>query len=89
MNLQDTSKIKLVLLSWGIGTVIVIVLFVLGDTGIASALPQTLLSPGLLLAGFIGYGAHDLQALALAILGDSLFYGALALVVLSIVRACQ
>jgi hypothetical protein len=87
MNLRATFKIKPLLLSWGTGTALVLVLFVLGETGIVPNLNQTLLSPGLLLAGLAGYGAHDIEAIVLAILGDSLFYGLLSFFALSIVRA--
>ena len=63
MNLRATFRIRPLLLSWGIGAALVLVLFVLGE--IVPSLAQTLLSPGLLLAGLAGYGAHDIEAIVL------------------------
>jgi hypothetical protein len=63
MNLRATFKIMPLLLSLGAGAALVLVLSVLGETGIVPNLAQTLLSPGLLLAGLAGYGAHDLEAI--------------------------
>jgi len=79
-------KIKPLFLSWGAGTAIVFVLFALGQTGVVPNLAQTLLSPGLLLAGLAGCGAHDIEAILLAMLGDSLLYSALSFFALSVVR---
>lgn len=63
------------------GAILVLLLFGLGASGIAPRVVELLLSPGLLLAGLVGYGAHDLETIALAILGDSMFYGILCLLI--------
>ena len=86
MNLQSAFKMKSLLLSFGTGAALVLVFFVLGQTGIVPRLAQTLLSPGLLLPGLVGYGAHDIEAIVLAILGNTLFYGLLSFFALCIVR---
>src|SRR5437868_2930415 len=75
MNMRSVFKMKSLLLSFGTGAALVVVFLVLAETGIGSSLFQILLNPGLLLAGFAGFGAHDIQAIALAIVGDILFYG--------------
>jgi len=87
MNLRARFQIRPLLLSWAAGAVFVLILFGLTESGAASDFAQALLSPGLLVAGWAGYGSHDIETIFLAILGDSLFYGLLTFIALSLVRA--
>lgn len=75
MDQQSAFRIKPLLLSWAAGAVFVLVLFVLGTTGIAPRVARTLLNPGLLISGLAGYGAHEVEAIVVAIVGDSVLYG--------------
>lgn len=87
MSLHTMSRNKSLLVSLGAGFSLVLLLFIVATAGVAPSVSNALLSPGLLLAGLVGVGAHDLGAIVLSLLGDTLFYGLLVFLALCILRA--
>ncbi len=85
MQQQTSSNSRDILLSWIVGTVIVLVLVVLREQGVARLLIRILLRPGILLAHATGHGGHDIGIL-LIILGDSIVYGFLSFLILRVLR---
>ncbi len=86
MKQQATSKSRDILLSWVIGAVIVLLLAVLREQGVAPHLIRTLLWPGLRLAHATGHSARDI-GIVFVIVGDSMVYGFFLFLILRVVRA--
>jgi hypothetical protein len=86
MKKQTSSVSRDILLSWVIGTAIVLLLAVARKTGGAPHLTRILLWPGLLLAHATGHGIHDV-GIVLIIVGDSIVYGFLSFLLLRVLRA--
>ncbi len=74
MKAQTPLRFKYVLQGFAIGTVFMVLVFVLGR--FAENLGEILLFPGMLLADALHYGGHDLEAYAIIIFGNWIFYSA-------------
>ncbi len=85
MNARTPFKFKYVLQGFAIGTVFMVLLFVFG--GVAENLGEILLFPGGLLADALHYGGHDLEAFAILIFGNWIFYSTLAFLGMWLLRS--
>jgi hypothetical protein len=86
MRAQVPISVRCILPSWIIGIAVTTVLLMLLVAGVASPLVRPILRPGLLLAGLMKYGEWDWQASILVVLGNSIFYGAIVLVIMLVMR---
>lgn len=86
MQKTTPSNARDILFSWIVGTVIVLVLAVLREQGVAPPLLRILLRPGIRLAHATGHGGHDI-GIVLIILCDSIVYGLLSYLMLRGLRA--
>ena len=85
MKRQNSIKFKYVLQGFALGTAFMVLAFVLGR--VAENLGRILLFPGMILADTIHYGGHDLEAYAIMVFGNWIFYSAGAFLVTSLLRS--
>jgi hypothetical protein len=82
-------SMKRIWLSWTIGFSVVVALMLAGNGGIAPGVVPKLLNPGLGPAALLGFGSHDLGAIVVALVADSILYGAAIYIVSILVEALR
>jgi hypothetical protein len=86
MRAQVPISARCILPSWIIGIAVTTVLLMMLVAGVASPLIRPILRPGLVFAELMKYGEWDWQASILVVLGNSIFYGAIVLVIMLVIR---
>jgi hypothetical protein len=86
MRAQVPISVRCILPSWIIGIGVTTVLLMMLIAGLASPIIRPILWPGLYLAELMKYGEWDWQASILVVVGNSILYGAVVLVVKLVAR---
>jgi len=86
MKARAPISVRNVLPCWIVGIAVTTVLLIMLVHSSISPVVRPILRPGMLLAELLGYGEWDWQASIVVVLGNSIFYGVIAMVIMKLVR---